>query len=1044
MKKQLSTFSIITVFTFFAIIGLCLIPLLNVQLTSDHASLSLTTNYTWPNTSAKIIEQEVTSKLEGLFNSIQGVSNITSTSKKGIGRVSVYFKKNVNMDAVRLEVAYIIRRIYPNLPSGVSYPQLSIGTVSESNSPILSYSINSNQSPLNIKNFADNEILPKLSSIGGVGHIGFYGVPPYEWTITYNTDKMIPLGLSADDISLALKDYFKKKSLGLAQFKTLHSNNNLEISVELKHSDMNLNTLGKFPVKKLGNRIIHLKDVAKIRFQEGPIKAYYRVNGLNTINMVIYPEKGINHIEFANSLKKEVNKLKFEFRNTYDIKLIQDSSEFLVNELRKIQFRTLFSLLILMVLVAVVYRNLKYLYVLFLSIVVNFLIAVILYYLLNVQLQLYSFAGITISFGIIIDNSIIMIDHLRNKGDKKVFLAIFAATLTSIGAIIVIFFLQESQRLNLWDFASVIAINLGTSLLVSYYFIPALGDRLKIQAKRPKISWNRKRRNVLFTRRYISIILMLKRPLFKRILIITAVLVFGIPLHLIPSKLSGEGFWTVRYNEVLNNEWFSSEIHGSLEKILGGTLRLFTDEVFENSYYSEPERTTLRVMGAMPEGCTIEQLNNAIQKMEQFISSFANVELFETQVTSYRNSSINIYFKEEHEFGVFPYTLKSLLENKALSLGGLDWSITGVGQGFSNALGSGRQNDRILLEGFNYDELQKYAQQLRKQLLENSNGRITEMEINSGVWNDNTLYEYHLDFNKENLAVANISSLQLHQTLKTHLHRGQLMSFSENNAIHDLILVSNRFKSFNIWDLKNTPIDLNNRHYKLKELATITKKKAGNTIRKRNQQYRLELSYDFIGHALLAQKFKEQSIDKFSELLPIGYRAFEQTYFDRWDKNENKQYYYLAVVIIIIFFICVILLESLKQPLPIIGIIPISFIGLFLTFFTFDLNFDQGGYAAFILLCGISVNSALYIVNDYNILKSRYPRKDSYKLYFKAFNYKILPIILTITSTIAGLLPFLWGGQNEVFWFAFAAGAIGGLIFSLIGIFVYLPLFIVK
>jgi multidrug efflux pump subunit AcrB len=97
--------------------------------------------------------------------------------------------------------------------------------------------------------------------------------------------------------------------------------------------------------------------------------------------------------------------------------------------------------------------------------------------------------------------------------------------------------------------------------------------------------------------------------------------------------------------------------------------------------------------------------------------------------------------------------------------------------------------------------------------------------------------------------------------------------------------------------------------------------------------------------------------------------------------------------------------------------IPISFIGVFLTFYLFDFNFDQGGYASFILLCGISVNAALYIINDFNNFKRRYPNKNPQQLYIKAFTYKIIPVLLTILSTIAGLIPFVIGGQNEAFWF---------------------------
>ena len=1017
-------------------------PRLNVQLTSDRTPSSLEISYSWPDASAKVIEQEITSKLEGLFGTVQGVREISSTSEKGYGNISIGFKKGTNMDVVRFEVANLIRQAYPELPTGAGYPLLSSSAASRSIASMLSYSINSNESPYYIKKYADDYIMPKLSRIKGVNRADLYGAAPYEWTVTYDADKLYRLRLTVDEISMAMNGYLKKQELGIAKIIPQGEESGKEVAVELMYRPMDEIDWEGIPIKKMGGRIVHLGDIAQIRFKEGTVDAYYRVNGLNTLNIVVYPEKGVNTIELSETVKKAVVNLKKGLPDGYRIDLTQDTTAFLVQELQKIQLRTLFSLLILLLLAIVVYRNLKYLCVLFLGITVNLLMAIIFYYALDVQLQLYSFAGITISFGIIIDNSIIMMDHLRNKGDKKAFLAILAASLTTIGAVLVIFLLEEGQRLNLWDFALVIAINIGVSLLVSLYFVPALMEKFKIDRKRKRFSWKRKRRTVRFTHKYIGLVGFRKTPLPKWGFVLLLILGFGLPLHLAPKKMEGEGFWKEFYNATLGHEWFSDEVRPTLEKVIGGTLRLFTENVFENSYYAEPERTTIRVTGAMPEGCTIAQLNEVVQKMEHFIASFDEVELFETRITSYRNSNINIYFKEEYEFGTFPYTLKSLLEGKAISLGGLDWSVSGVGRGFSNALGTGHKSDRIVLEGYNYDQLYRFAERLRKHLEKTWNERVKKTEINSG--GGGPLNEYYLEFYPERVALAGVSLSQIHEILNNKLHSGDLGSIINDNEVQHVKLVSDKYGKLNIWDLKHTPISIGDDQYKLKELASIEKRRTGNDIKKYDQQYRLVVAYDFIGTRPLAQKFQKDRIEEFAKILPIGYRVFENQQYGWWDKRDKTQYYYIFVIVAIIFFICAVLLESLKQPIVIISMIPISFIGVFLTFYLFDLNFDQGGYASFILLSGISVNSALYILNDYNNLKKRYPNRDSRLLYFKAFNYKIIPVLLTIISTIAGLVPFIYGGQNEVFWFSFASGSIGGLIFSLIGIMVYLPLFTLK
>ena len=121
--------------------------------------------------------------------------------------------------------------------------------------------------------------------------------------------------------------------------------------------------------------------------------------------------------------------------------------------------------------------------------------------------------------------------------------------------------------------------------------------------------------------------------------------------------------------------------------------------------------------------------------------------------------------------------------------------------------------------------------------------------------------------------------------------------------------------------------------------------------------------------------------------------------------------------------------------------IPVSFIGVFLTFGWSDFVFDQGGFAAFVLLCGIVVNAGIYLINEEDNWAAT-SRKRGIPLYLKAYNHKIVPIALTILSTVLGLVPFLYDGPEEVFWFAFAVAAISGTLFSLIALAVYLPIFL--
>ena len=123
--SRISSFSVILIVLVLVVIGAGIMPLLNVQYTPSGEQQGVSVNYSWNNASARVIEAEVTSKIEGLLMSIQGVAHVNSVTYQGGGRVDVLFKKHVNVDAIRFEIASQMRHLYPKLPEGVSYPALS-------------------------------------------------------------------------------------------------------------------------------------------------------------------------------------------------------------------------------------------------------------------------------------------------------------------------------------------------------------------------------------------------------------------------------------------------------------------------------------------------------------------------------------------------------------------------------------------------------------------------------------------------------------------------------------------------------------------------------------------------------------------------------------------------------------------------------------------------------------------------------------------------------------------------------------------------------
>ena len=423
---------------------------------------------------------------------------------------------------------------------------------------------------------------------------------------------------------------------------------------------------------------------------------------------------------------------------------------------------------------------------------------------------------------------------------------------------------------------------------------------------------------------------------------------------------------------------------------------------------------------------------------------FSEIDQFTTKIYSPQYAELVISFKKEFENGSFPYLLKSKLISRSLDLGGINWNIYGVGKGFSNNTGLNEMvNYKVALYGYNYDELNNQASKLKEKLIRNP--RVKKVNTAAGkYWFEREKsYEYQITSNKQLLAHHNISLREMYlQTKQFDFKGGALLNIITNDGIEQLRITPNTLINMDIWNIFNLPIG--DKQLKLADIAEITKQTETQNIYKENQNYIKLVDFQYLGSSKFGNKHLENVLNEMKVEMPIGYNIKSLSHGYLFNK-ENEQYeQILLLVVLLIFFICAVLFESLKQPLIIIFVIPLSFTGIFLTFYLFNFNFDQGGWAAFILLSGLAVNSAIYIVNEYNNIKKLSMNISNQKIYIKAFNSKIVPILLTILSTILGLTPFVIYGQNDVFWFALAVGTIGGLLYSLIIIIFYLPLLIIK
>lgn len=1043
---KLSSFSVILIFVVLIIVGAGMLPLLNVQYTPSYKQKSIGLNFYWNGASARVIESEVTSKLEGVISSVKGVSQVNSVSRKDGGSIDITLKPDVNISAVRFEISSLIRQVYPKLPRGVSYPYLSVSSTGEKSLPVITFTLNANLPTQHIEQYADNNIVRELALIDGVNSVILTGATPYYMEISFDPEKLRSFGVSVSELSSSINN-----SIGGTDI--IGSFDEMTILLSSGYKPVNFELI---PISNVQGKVIRLQDVAKITYKERLPTQYFRINGLNTINITVYPEKYVNTLELCNEIKSRMKNLEVSFPDSFSAIITYDSSTFLKKEISKIIRRTILCVIILLAFVYLVSRSFRYLLAITIALIANVFIAFILYYVFKMEIHLYSMAGITVSLGIIIDTSIIMISHYGYYKNRKVFIAILAAQLTTIGALAVIFFLPDKQKANLFDFAGVIIINLAVSMAVALLLIPALMDKIHIKESRVTSRFSYRRGIIKLNNIYKSYILFGKRHKWAFILIL--VLGFGLPVHMLPDKIGVEnsyeqsrsdrdtGLFVTLYNRTIGSSFYQDNIKNIAEKTLGGSLRLFLKNISGANYYREPQRLNLNIRASMPEGSTVKQLNEIVVNMENYLTQFDQIEIFKTDISSYNNGSINVTFKKEYENSGFPLLLKQEVIGKAIDFGGANWSVYGIDdQGFNNNIGSmGYKSNRIGITGYNYDQLYSLCQDVIKSL--SVNQRVKDPEIfGSGSWGSIlSRNEYYIDYDPNRMALLGLSLTDGYSALQEQLFRQSLSSYFDGKVMEDVVLASSNIDNFDVWHLNNEYIKVGDKSLRFSEIGSIDKRRTGNDIYKKNQQYALTVGYDFIGSYNLSKKVIDKEIERLnSSVLPIGFKAKAEDY--GWGVGESKKIVWILLyIIVVIYLVCAVLFESLVQPFIIILLIPMSFIGVFLTFYFTGFSFDQGGFASLVMLSGIVVNAGIYIINQSNLQqKYGYGRnRSAISNYIRAYNHKIVPILLTIISTVLGLIPFLFDGKSEVFWFAFAVGTMGGLLFSIIALVFFMPVWL--
>ena len=408
-----------------------------------------------PGVAAIDIEEEVTQTIEAALSGLYNIRNMRSVSRDDLSMVYLEFSWDADMDLTFIKVRNKLDRIQKLLPDFAARP--TILRFDPSSSPFMMLAVTGDRierpvsdedyraALVELKDVAEEVVKPRLEQIQGVAQALVAGGLEKEVQVEIDRRKCLAYGVEFADVEAALTRFNANSAGGTIR------EGNLVYPLRIEGRYRDLEDIRKVPVKRIANTTVFLEDIATAKYGFKEPTGYNRLNGKDTITLYLYKKSGDNTVKTARKVEAVLAALTLEFPD-FRVIPVFDQSEFIQeavdNVLSSLYWGGFFAVLVLFLFI----RDWKSPLVVGLAVPVSIVITFAVMYSIGIHFNVVSLRGLALGIGILVDNSIIVLDNVQRfrkqgcslveaaiEGTREVSLPIAASTFTTVS----VFFPRE-------------------------------------------------------------------------------------------------------------------------------------------------------------------------------------------------------------------------------------------------------------------------------------------------------------------------------------------------------------------------------------------------------------------------------------------------------------------------------------------------------------------------------------------------------------------------------------------------------------------------
>ncbi|WP_367568810.1 efflux RND transporter permease subunit [Lacrimispora sp.] len=976
------------------VFGLSSVLSSKMELTPEMNFPMLLVSSVYPGANPEDVNDLVTKVIEESVGTLSGVKNVQSSSQENVSIVFLEYEYGTNIDKAYLDLKKKLDNI--SLPEDVEAPGIMEFNINDM--PAITLAIK-DPSQSNLYNYVSDKIVPEFEKISSVASVAVSGGQKGYISVRLIPEKMDQYHLNMNSISQAVK---------AADFTYPAGNTGVgksDLSVSTGVSVNNVESLKKIPIVAGAGKTIYLEDVAEITEASQKQEAIGRYNGEDTITLSISKQQKDSAVDVSKSVTRTINTLTKEYPNL-EVVVVDDTSDQILSALNSVMYTMIAAVVISMVIIFLFFGDLKASLVVGSSIPVSILVSLILMSAMGFSLNVVTMSSIVLGVGMMVDNSIVVMESCFRSQKGKGF--------------------REYMEAALEGTSTVMQSILGGTITTCVVFIPlALLEGMTGQ---------------LFKPLGYTIVFCMLASLVSAITIVPLCYSRFRPVERQNSPMGGivkamqNGYRKI-VGKLLNHRGLVMVVSVLL---LIASFALAGSLGFE--LMPEVDQGTVTVTAEMRPGLKVEEADKILQKLEAVVAGEEDLKSYMVSYggsglsfTGGKSGTLTAYLKSDRKLSTEEVVNKWKKEMSQI----LDCNITVKSTSSMTTMSSGNDFE-VILQSSQLDKLKTASSQMVSELA----GTSELIKVHSDLENAAPVIKVRVDPIKaaaEGVAPSSVGGL-----LNNMLSGVKATTMDVAGQEVD-VKVEYPEDSYDTLDkVEGVMIPNSTGGFTgLTDIADIGYEDTPSSITRKNKQYLVTISGSFT-EEVGSKKDQAAAIKRIDETIVNKYLSDIVTRAKNSEDESMQEEFSglfgaIGTAVFLIFIVMAAQFESPKFSLMVMTTIPFSLIGSFGFLAAAGVAISMTSLLGFLMLIGTVVNAGiLYVdtVNQYRITM------DKRTALIEAGATRLRPILMTTLTTVVSMVPMAMAlGTNGETMQGLALVNVGGLTASTILSLLMLPVY---